>query len=235
MKRSVCLEMLYLDAPDFAARIAMAAADGFDAIEFWRWSGKDLDAIKAQADRHGLSITGFLAEPQVALTDPDNHDAFLDGLARSIEVARTLDAPFLYTQAGDPARHLNHAEMTFAVRTALTRAAELLQGTGVTLLLEPLNSVIDHKGCFLDSTARGFDIVHTVDRPEIRLLYDFYHAAAMGEDWRKALPQMHLAPHIHIADLPGRGAPGTGKLPIGAFLQALGVQNYAGSIGFEHR
>ena len=50
------------------------------------------------------------------------------------------------------------------------------------LVLEPLNDRVDHPGYYLTSTVEGLDIVDEVDRPEVRLLYDIYHSAMMGEE-----------------------------------------------------
>ena len=83
MRLSPCLEWVFADeAADFADRIGLAQAAGFDAVEFWLWSNKDLDAVEAALRRHGVGLTSFVAEPMIALTDPANRAAFVAGLAR---------------------------------------------------------------------------------------------------------------------------------------------------------
>jgi hydroxypyruvate isomerase len=232
LKRSACLELLFRDEPDFVRRIARARAAGFDAIEFWRWSDKDIGAIAAETRRLGIGVAGFLAEPKVSLIDSGSLAGFLDGLDRSVKVAQLLGAPYLYTQSGLPVAGMGPEAMFSSICAGLARAAERLRGSGVTLLLEPVS---DSPGTYLSDNALGFDIVARVDRAEVRLLYDFYHANVLGQDWRAALPRIHLAGHIHLADHPGRGAPGTGHLPIAAFLEALAAAGYKGMIGYEHR
>ena len=95
----------------------------------------------------------------------------------------------------------------------LKQAAALAEAAGVMLLLEPLNDRVDHPGMYLVSAARGLDIVEAVDSPNLRLLYDLYHSTVMGEETEAVLAgRMHLVHHIQIADMPGRGEPGTGQI-----------------------
>lgn len=229
---SACIEMLFTDLADPADRVRAAATAGYGAIEFWLWSNKDLTAISAALAETGLSVTGFVAEPMVSLNDPASPDGFLASLPASIATARRLGAPFLYVQGGSLRPGIRHTTQTDDLTRLLTRAADVLQGSGVTLLLEPVSDA--HNG-FLTHAARGLEIVAAVSRPEVRLLYDLYHAAVAGEDLRAtANGQTHLIGHVHVADHPGRGAPGSGALPLDADLAWLRAQGYAGRFGMEH-
>ncbi|NKF34655.1 hypothetical protein HER21_50465, partial [Pseudomonas sp. BGM005] len=42
---------------------------GLTAVEFWRWTDKDLDAVEAALDETDLEVTSLVAEPMIALTD----------------------------------------------------------------------------------------------------------------------------------------------------------------------
>jgi hydroxypyruvate isomerase len=89
MKLSACIEWLFSEASDdFANRIRLAKTAGLDAVEFWFWSNKDIDAVEAALKETGISLSGFVAEPMIALTDPANHAAFLAGLATSVKTAQ---------------------------------------------------------------------------------------------------------------------------------------------------
>lgn len=230
---SACIEMLFADAtPDPADRIRQAAAAGFRAIEFWHWSNKDLTAIETALHETGMSVAGFVAEPMVSLNDPGNHAAFLAALPASIATAQRLGAPFLYIQGGSRRTGVSDNDQTDALVTVLTAAAEILQGSGVTLLLEPVS---DAKDGFLTHAAKGLPILKSVDRPEVRLLYDLYHAAVAGEDLALTLgPDLALVGHFHVADFPGRGAPGTATLPLDQMTSWLRAQGYTGLFGLEY-
>ena len=229
---SACIEMLFTDIPDPAARIRAAAAAGYGAVEVWLWSNKDIDAIAAALAETGLGVAGFVAEPMVSLNDPATHDAFLASLPASIATARRLGAPFLYIQGGRTRPGISRTTQTADLTRLLTRAADILKGTGVTLLLEPVS---DAEEGFLTHAADGLPVVAAVNRPEVRLLYDLFHAAMAGEDLHAtARGQTHLIGHVHVADHPGRGAPGTGSLDLQADMSWLRAQGYKGRFGMEH-
>ena len=236
-EKSACLDMLFTDqTPDVAARVALARAAGFQAVVFWLWSNKDLDALQAAVLASGLRVTGFVAEPMISLVDAANHARFLAALPASIAVAQRLGARFLFIQAGNPVPGLDRLTQTAALVACLQAAAQVLAGSGVTLLLEPVNSRHDHPGCFLDRAAEGIDIIAQVDRPELRLLFDLYHSAVMGETAQAAIgSNIGLVGHVHLADHPGRGAPGTGALDIDGAVDWLKARGYRGDFGYEHR
>lgn len=228
---SACLEMLFVkESADFAERIHMAGAAGFEAVEFWSWMDKDIPAIGRALTASGVRLAGMVAEPMIWLTEPANHTAFLDGLARSVECAHALGAPILIAQAGDDVAGRERD----AIVSCLARGANILRGSGVTLALEPLNTLVDHPGYFLSSTAEGFAIVDLVDRPEIRLLYDAYHSMVMGEEPQQVLAgQVDKIAHVHLADHPGRNEPGSGRLPLREVTDWLTGNGYAGLFGLE--
>jgi len=229
---SACIEMLFAHLPDYPARIRAAHAAGYAGIEFWGWRAKDLDAIAAALHDTGLTVAGFVADPMLSLTDQANHAAFLAALPASIATAQRLGAPFLYIQAGKLVPDTSRATMTAALVAALTAAADLLQGTGITLLLEPVS---DAKDGFLTHAAEGLTLIATVNRPEIRLLYDLYHAAVADEDTATTIgPHMPLIGHIHVADHPGRVAPGLGLLNLDRDLAWIRAQGYTGLFGLEY-
>ena len=230
---SACLEMLFKNAaPDVASRIGWARDAGYRAFEFWHWSNKDLDAIERAKDAAGIDVTGFLMEPQTRLVNPAEHGEFLQGLAKSIFVAQRFKAPFLFMQGGHPLEGVGRDEQTAAMVDALQKAANVLRGSGVTLLLEPVS---DNPGCFLDLGAEGLDIVERVNRPEVRLLFDVYHSMVMGEDFMAAIAdRIDLIGHVHLADFPGRGAPGTGKQDLNAIKEWFRIEGYTGRFGLEY-
>ena len=237
MQLSACIEWLFADeAEDIGDRIRLAKAAGLDAVEFWLWSNKDLDAIEAALAETGIALSGFVAEPMIALTDPANQAAFLEGLKRSVEIANRLGAKVLIAQAGNDLPGKSRHEQRAALTACLAAAADVLEGSGVRLGVEPLNTLIDHKGYFLPSTVEALDIVDDVARPEIGVVYDLYHSLVMDE-----VPEAVLAGrvdrviHAHVADHPGRNEPGTGTLDLRTPLNWLFANGYEGRVGLEYR
>ncbi|MFJ7356158.1 TIM barrel protein [Phyllobacterium sp. NPDC097923] len=237
MKYSACIEWLFApESPDFANRIRLARDAGLDAVEFWKWTEKDIPAVEKALAETKLALSSLVAEPMIPLTDPASHDAFLVGLRASAEMANRLGAKVLIAQAGDDLPGRTRAEQHQALVDCLTQAADVLAGTGVVLGLEPLNTLIDHKGYFLHSTVEGLDIIDEVNRPEIRIVYDIYHSLVMGEATAEVLKDRidHVA-HVHIADHPGRNEPGSGTLELSKSLHWLFDNGYNGFVGLEYR
>ncbi|HEY9012861.1 MAG TPA: hydroxypyruvate isomerase, partial [Devosia sp.] len=75
MRYSACIEWLFAaEVPEFADRIRAAKAAGLDAVEFWRWSSRDLDQIEKALAETGLPLAGLLCEPFAALTNSQDHE-----------------------------------------------------------------------------------------------------------------------------------------------------------------
>lgn len=237
MKYSACIEWLFApESPDFANRIRLARDAGLDAVEFWKWTEKDIPAVEKALAETGLALSSLVAEPMIPLTDPASHDAFLVGLRASAEMANRLGAKVLIAQAGDDLPGRTRAEQHQSLVDCLTQAADVLAGTGVVLGLEPLNTLIDHKGYFLHSTVEGLDIIDEVNRPEIRIVYDIYHSLVMGEATAEVLKdRIDRVAHVHIADHPGRNEPGSGTLELSKSLHWLFDNGYNGFVGLEYR
>ena len=237
MRFSACIELLFAaEHPDFPDRIRAAKAAGLDAVEFWRSSSKDIDAVKAALDEAGLPLAGILCEPIAPLTSSESHAGFLDGLRVSLAAAQKLGATMLIAQAGDDQHDVARTAQHAAIVKVLKEAAKILEGTGVVLALEPLNDRVDHPGYYLTSTQEGLDIVDEVGRPEVRLLYDIYHSAAMGERIEDVLKgRVDRVVHVHLADAPGRHEPGTGAMDYADRLKWLLGQGYDGLIGREYK
>jgi hydroxypyruvate isomerase len=237
MRLSACIDMLFVpETDDPAERIRLAKAAGLDAVEFWLWSNKDLDAIEDALEETGLALAGIVAEPFAELTRAGDHDRFLRGLEKSRDVALRLGAGVLICQSGPLLPGIERQRQHDDLVRAMERSAEVLAGSGVRLGLEPLNTLVDHAGYYLESTAEGFDICDAVGRREIGLTYDLYHSMVMGEDPETVLAgRMDHVVHLHIADHPGRNQPGTGQLPIRQKLDWILGQGYQGAVGLEFR
>lgn len=237
MRFSACIELLFAaEQPDFPDRIRAAKAAGLDAVEFWRFSNKDLHAVKAALDETGLPLAGILCEPIAPLTNPEAHAGFLDGVRTSLAVAQQLGAKMLIAQAGDDQHGVARTAQHASIVKVLKEAAKSLEGTGVVLVLEPLNDRVDHPGYYLTSTEEGLDIVDEVARPEVRLIYDIYHSAVMGERIEDVLKgRVDRVVHAHLADAPGRHEPGTGSMDYADRLKWLFGQGYDGLVGLEYK
>ena len=237
MRLSACIEWLFAaESDNFADRIRLADRHGVEAVEFWKWTNKDIGSIEWALTETGVELTSFVAEPMIALTDRANKEAFLKGLKSSMETARRLGAGILIAQAGDDLPGKSREEQKAALIETLAAAGEILEGSGVRLGLEPLNTVIDHVGYFLHSTVEGIEIVKATGRPEIGIVYDVYHSAVMGEETAEVIGgDIDRVFHVHVADHPGRNEPGSGDIDLKRRVDWLVEHGYEGAIGLEYR
>jgi hydroxypyruvate isomerase len=234
---SACIEWLFAEeAPDFPDRIRAAKAAGLQGVEFWGASGKDLDAVKAALDESGLPLLGILVEPMLQLTDSGTHEAWLAGVEASLAAALKLGARGMIVTTGDELHDAARTQQHAALVKVLKSAAKIVEGSGVVLMLEPLNDRVDHLGYYLTSTREGLDIVDEVDRAEVKLVYDLYHSAMMGEETETVLDgRLDRVAHVHLADTQGRHEPGTGTMDWQARLDWLFSNGYQGMVGLEYR
>jgi hydroxypyruvate isomerase len=237
MRLSACIEWLFAaESQNFADRIRLAHRHGVEAVEFWRWTDKDVGSIEWALNETGIELTSFVAEPMIALTDVANRTAFIEGLKRSVDVARRLGAHTLIAQAGDDLAGKSREEQKAALIETLATAGKVLDGSDIRLGVEPLNTLIDHVGYFLPSTTEGLEIARATGRAEIGIIYDVYHSAVMGEDTPVVIGcDMDRVFHVHIADHPGRNEPGSGAIDLKKRVNWLVANGYAGSIGLEYR
>jgi hydroxypyruvate isomerase len=120
------------------------------------------------------------------------------------------------------------------VAEAVASIVPIAQEIGVTIMLEPVNTRVDHPGVLFSQTVDAVQVIEKVASPTVRLLYDLYHSVVEGEDPMTVAPRVaHLIEHVQIADAPGRGEPGSGKIDWPAMLGLLRRIGYAGPIGVE--
>ena len=236
MKLSACIEWLYeAESSNFFDRVGLARQDGLTAIEFWTWTDKDISGIHEAVRSERMAISSMVAEPLIALTDKKNRNIFLEGFKGSVDLAKRLNVPVLIVQAGDDLTRVPRHDQKSSLTETLTLAADILQGSGVRVGLEPLNTHIDHPGYFLSSTSEALEIVRATGRDEVGIVYDIYHSAVMGEEPEVIGSNIDRIFHVHIADHPGRNEPGSGNLNLRERLRALSEQGYHEFVGLEFK
>jgi hydroxypyruvate isomerase len=145
-----------------------------------------------------------------------------------------LGKPNLIVASGFRVAGMSEDEHFANAVAALRAAADEAEAAGVMLLLEPLNTQL-FATMYLVSTKLGLDLVEAVDSPNLRLLYDVWHSAVMGEDMAQVLAgRIHLVAHVQVADMPDRNEPGTGSVEWGQVRQTLRDLGYSGAIGREY-
>ncbi|MBZ0332169.1 TIM barrel protein [Halomonas sp. ANAO-440] len=233
---AVCAEMVFRDLP-VIERVRRIDALGFQ-VEIWDWTKHDIQAL-ADTGATFSSMTGYI---DGTLADRQGADRLVETARESIEVAKTLGIPRLNLHGtgldgqGLPVKPC--VEMTgpmwIQAADTLNRLADLGQQHGVTFVLENLNTAVDHPGVPFARAEDVLALVAAVDRPEVRIMLDLYHAQ-IGEGNLVELVR-RCAPYIgeiQVADVPGRCEPGSGEIHYPAIARALDEIGYRGTVGLE--
>jgi hydroxypyruvate isomerase len=235
LRLSACVEMIFRDLP-FVERIERVAAAGLPAFEFWGLKDKDVPAIAAKQLELGLACATFVGSGGVPLVDAIRRNEFIAELKKALAVADQLDCHCLIATTGNELAGIPRSAQRDSVVAALRAAAPLCEAAGVTLVLEPLNVLVDHRGYFLPGSAEAFAILAEVDSPAVKLLYDVYHQQITeGNLIATMTANAGRLGHVHVADVPGRHEPGTGEINYANVFRALDAAGYCGFVGLEYR
>ena len=237
------IELLFTEAGDYPDRVRAAAAAGFDAVEMWGPTGvdapaepKDVPALKAALEETGTQLTAQLSEPRTQfMIPPWDHSEFFRKLDEGVAIARDLGCPRIVVGSGTGFGGWKRQVQLDKLVEIYQKASAQIDGSGITLVLEPVNIRVDHPGSLLDRTAEAAYVARGVDSPDFGILYDIYHSAVEGEDMAAELEGAgDLIRYVQLADAPGRGEPGTGALDWPARLRTLRASGYDGPIGLEY-
>ena len=242
LRKCACIDTLYTELP-WLDRFAAAAKDGFDAVEFWDWRDKDLDATKKAADEAGITISGFNGDNDFSLVDPTHKEKYLNALKDSMECAKKLGAPTVTIHSnalGDGGVVVNHYdELSDTVKICsmfdtLKEAAKMGEAEGIRCNLEGLNITTDHVGNFLKNTQMAAEMVRLIGSDKLKVLYDIYHMQLNeGCICDTISDYVDTFGHIHVADAPGRHEPGTGEINYKKVIRHLEACGYKERVGYE--
>jgi len=246
----VCLETFFTDL-DYRQRLRRLAELGFTRYEFWfhdkRFDGsrlfdepKDFAEIAALNRELGLVCTDFIFNHpdggiRASMIDQRDRAQLLESLPPMIALARQIGCPAFITTAGNVVSGLGRTAAMEAMAESLDRAARICEPEGITLLLEPFNTRVDHPQYFLDDPYDGITVLEQVNRPGVRMLYDIYHAQIMAGDIVAFIRRnLRWIAHVHVAGVPGRHEPREGELNYPFILGELRRLGYAGGVGLEY-
>jgi len=234
----VCVEPFF-GKISLAEKARKVAALGFRAFEFWSCEGgpeRDLGALAAAGTETGLVLNDFgVSARGVALVNAGDREKYLEGLRRTIQVAKEMNCRKLLTTTGNAIEGRLREDQHQAIVGTLKAAAPIAAAEGITVLLEPLNSLVDHRGYYLDSGHEGAQIIEEVGSAAVRLLWDIYHMQIMHgnvlADIKRYLP---LIGHFHSAGVPGRHELNVGELNYSNILADIKAWGYEGCFGLEY-
>jgi hydroxypyruvate isomerase len=216
----------------------LAAAQFVEAVSEAGYAAVDLvppDYWSLVSDS-GLAISAITGHQplEIGLNRVDLHDRLEDEIRENIEHARRLGVPNLICFSGNR-KGLDDATGLEATAAGFARVAPAAEQAGVTLLLELLNSKVDHPDYQADHTAWGVQVCQAVSSPSVKLLYDVYHMQIMEGDIIRTIRSNHqFIGEYHTAGNPGRNElDQLQEIYYPPILQAIKETGYRGYIAHE--
>lgn len=249
-KIDLCIDPVYVET-DNCEKIRKVNSLGFKAIEFWYWdheftgtalvpAKKNIKEIAEVCKDLGVVVNDIVVNAPDGsiggfLTKPEDKYKYLDRLKETIEIAHQLNCKKMITCTGNEVTGKSFQEQIESVISTLTAGADIAKKEGILLVLEPLNSYVDHQGYFLTSSAIGFDIVKRINSPNLKLLYDIYHMQIMeGNHIATIKENIDWIGHFHSAGVPGRNEVYLGEISYLPILRAIDETGYDGYFGLEY-
>ena len=129
-------------------------------------------------------------------------------------------------------REEQHASIVEGLRAG----APILEKYGITVMIEPLNTYVNHPGYYLWSAVEAFDIVREVNSPNVKVIFDIYHQQVMeGNIIPNIVNNLDLIAHLHGAGHPGRNEMQYGESDYRVINAAVDKAGYTGALGLEYR
>ena len=218
---------------ELSTAIRKVRALGFDAAETYEWRGQDLDAVKNACAETGVELLS-MCTTEFRMTDPAFRKAWLEGLRESCAAARRAGVKRLITQVGQDTGAPREAQHE-SIAAALREARPILEDSGVTIMIEPLNTLVDHKGYYLWSSAEAFALIREVGHPLVKVVYDIYHQQVMeGNIIPSIVNNLDCIAHLHSAGHPGRHELQYGENDYKVIFAAVNKAGYRGACGLEY-
>ena len=228
------VEFLFADASaDFSERVAIAAAAGVRAIEFWGWRDKDVDGLERVLRAGDVRVTAMVVDPIVSMVcEPDQ---FVTAVRETAGVAGRLRASTIIIASGARDESATAPEQFDLTVDALRVALPYAEASGVTLAIEGVNR-FDHPTALVTHLHHALSIVEAVGSTALGVVVDFYHASRMNEPVAETIGErVGLIRHMQLAGLPERDEPAADCTPYLETVRAFRKGGYDGPIGLEYR
>jgi hydroxypyruvate isomerase len=249
MRWSAHISWLFAERP-YLERVGAARAAGFSTIESaWPEDEHDRARLAAavaeqrrQDPRFAVALLNCPAGDTASgergfVNDDTRREEAEAGFAEAVELAVAVGAPNLNLLVGRALPGVPESRQRAAIVSALRSFAPVAGRRGLRILLEPVNE-IENPGFLAPTPDAAVELIEAAGSEhaeQLGLLLDIYHVARAGDDPARAIERhRERIGHVQVSDHPGRGAPGTGELPIWELLEQLRDSGYEGAVGLEY-
>ncbi len=220
----------------FEQRLEKVAEAGYHAVELvteaTTWTEDQFRLYNKKRLELGITFD-TTCSTHFGVGDPSLRENFLADVRKQIEIMDKIDCHTLNVMSGNVVPSLSPEAQHASCVEGLKRAADLLADKGFTLLLENID-LEENPHYYLWSMPEAFKIIEEVNNPQVKVLYDFYHAQISGGNLISNLERhFDKVGLVHIADVPGRHQPGTGEINYINIYKTLAELKYNRYVAME--
>jgi hydroxypyruvate isomerase len=188
--------------------------------------GMELGPFVLYAD---FKVTSFV------LNKDETREMLVQKMKEGVEIAKRTGVKWALVVPGRYDERLHRDIQTANVIDNLRYCCDVVEPAGLTIVLEPLNTLHDHPGLFLTGMPQAYAICRAVNRSSCKINEDLYH---------QQITEGNLIPNIdaawseiasfHCGDTPGRNEPTTGEINYKNVFRHIFNKQYEGVICMEH-
>jgi hydroxypyruvate isomerase len=201
---------------------------------------EDQEKIANEMHRLGMELGPFVLYADFAVTSfvlnkPEIREMLVNRMKEGVAVAQRTGVKWALVVPGRYDEKLQKDFQTANVIDNLRYCCDIMEPAGLTMVLEPLNTIHDHPGLFLNGIPQAYSICRAVNRPVCKIVDDIYH---------QEITEGNLIPNIeaawneiaafHLGDSPGRNEPTTGEINFKNVFKYIYSRNYEGVLCMEH-
>jgi hydroxypyruvate isomerase len=228
---------------DPLSNISFCADMGFRAVFDNGLPGRPVEEqnkIAALVQKLGMELGPFVLYADFAVTSfvintPEVRQMLAAKMKEGVELSKRTGAKWALVVPGHYDEKLHHDYQTANVIDNLRLCCDIVEPAGLTMVIEPLNTMHDHPGLFLNGIPQAYQICRAVNRPSCKIVDDIYH---------QQITEGNIIPNIdaawseigafHLGDNPGRQEPGTGELNFRNIFKHIHDKGYQGVLCMEH-
>lgn len=240
-KLAVNISMIFTEVP-LIERFALAKEHGFKHVEIQFPYELSIKDIQDQLKQHDLNIclinvpAGDLMQGGNGLAGiPGKENEFHQALKLAIEYATALQVPSINILAGKQPLDADLLPCLNTLASNLKLACHLFAEHQIQPVFEMINGT-DMPRFLVQNIAQAQEILEAIQNPKLKMQFDCYHMAMMGENVLEALQEnIENIGHIQFADCPNRHEPDTANITYAEIFNWLKQSHYTGFIAAEYR
>ena len=228
---------------DLIDQLKFMADQGFSAMfdnGLMRKPKEVQEKIAKEMSRLDMTLGPFVlyadfSKKSFVTRDPEIRKMLTDLMKQGVECAKRVNAKWALVVPGRFDEGLEWDYQTANVVENLRYCADVVESSGLVLVLEPLNAWTNHPGLFLTKIPQAYQICRAVNRPSIKIVNDIYHQQITEGN---LIPNIDMAwseiASFHVGDNPGRKEPGTGEINYKNIFKHIHRKGYQGVLCMEH-